>query len=80
MEKSINLLIEDLGNPIHTISYSYGRPYILIENENVIDTWSLTNSSNGDVSYYIDEILYTYKLHREIKQRPIDLLSDKIKI
>lgn len=79
MEKSILMLIEDLGSPIYKLTYSYGRPYIVIETEYVIDTWSLTNSNNGECAYFIDDVLYVYRLHREIKQRPIDSITNKIK-
>lgn len=79
MEKSIQLLIEDLGNPTYKVSYTYGRPFIVIENDSIIDTWSLTNSNNGDCAYLVDDILYVYRLHREIKQRPLDLINNKIK-
>jgi len=78
MEESIKLLLEDLNPSSYSIRYNHGRPHLIIENENVIDTWSLTNHS-GEYSYYIDEELYTYKLHQEIKSSPIDKINLKIK-
>ncbi len=78
MEESTLLLLKDLNNPNYKLEYVYNRPYITIETDSYIDTWSLTNG-NGEYSYYIDEELYVYKLHREIKQSRLDIFNSKIK-